>query len=429
MRIGVIASMKKGLELFVYRELSAFARLGLSISLFPTKYQPGLYNPPEDWAFHPWRPGRVLLGQFLCLLRSPLRYLRLLREALTVGALVDFFLAWHFARRMARADVIYATFGDHKLFIGYFCKKILDKPLVVTIHAYELYRNPNPRLFTRALAACDRVITVTDYNRELLAARYGLDPAGVEVVRINVDTEAYRPEEKFIVLIVGFFAERKGHEVLFEAVQRLNQDDIEVWVVGDEGPEGGVDVRGMASRMGLDDRVAFFGKLSGAALKAAFHACDVFCLPCRTDRNGVAEGFPTVLAEAMAFGKPVITTRHVEIPRILDEIVVDENDAEGLALALRRVYGSEALRRRLGEKNREIAERLFSTRNAARTADLMRGLAGGRETPPPIPLPRWERGSRYASPPLGGDKRGVSSGPGEGSVDNAKSLPSRFDMS
>ena len=374
--------MKKGLELFVYRELLEFSAQGLAIRLFPTKYQPGLYNPREEWALQRWNPVKVLLLQPYFFLRAPIQYVRLLWEAVSLGGLVDFLLACYFARRMADVDVIYATFADHKLFVGYFCKQIAHKPLVVTVHAYELYQNPNPRLFLRALSACDQIITVTEYNKELLVRQYRIAPAKIEVVRISVDTNDYRPEKKFVVLIVGFFVERKGHEVLFQAIRHLTQDDIEVWVVGDEGAESAVDVRGLAARWGVESQVAFFGKLSGNALKAVFRAADVFCLPCRRDSQGVSEGFPTVLAEAMAFGKPVITTRHVEIPRILDEIVVDENDAHGLAQAIQRVYQSAALRHQLGEKNRKIAEKLFSNRNAQRTASILRGLA--KQSPKPL---------------------------------------------
>ncbi len=381
MRIGVIASMKRGLEHFVYRELEVFAAQGHAISLFPTKYRRGLYNPRDDWSLHRWNPLAVVLLQPLFLLSAPARYLRLLREALATGTLVDFALAWYFARSMADVDVIYATFGDHKLFVGYYCKQIVGKPLAVTIHAYELYQNPSPRLFVRALDACDQVITVTEYNRRYLASSYGVDPSKTEVVRISVDVEDYRPEKKFAVLIVAFFAERKGHEVLFEAIKQLGQKDIEVWVVGDEGPEEPVDVRALAAQLGIQSQVAFFGKQSGNALKALYRSCDLFCLPCRVDSNGVAEGFPTVLAEAMAFGKPVVTTRHVEIPFIVDEIVVDENDVEGLAEAIQQVYRSEALRHRLGEKNRKTAEELFSTRNAARTATVLSRLASQHREP------------------------------------------------
>lgn len=370
MHVAAIASMKRGLEHFVYRELVAFTDLGIQISLFPTKVEFGLYNPHPAWKFHRWNPARVLLRQPVLFARQPAAYLRTLWTALRFCALVDFFLAWHFAEYMADADVIYATFGDRKFFVGYFGKLILGKPLVVEIQAYELYKNPNPRLFQHALAACDKVISTTEHNREILINRFGVPAAKVETVRLTVDTEEYHPERRFALLIVAYFNERKGHDILFEALRRLNRDDVEVWVVGDDGPEEPVDVRGLAKRLGVESRVVFFGKLSGGSLKALYRTCDAFCLPSRTERSGVAEGFPSAIIEAMAMGKPVISTHHVEIPRVLDEVLVPENDPEALAQAIERVLGDSSLRERLGEKNRRIAEELFSLRNPARTASI-----------------------------------------------------------
>lgn len=376
MHLGVIASMKKGLEHFIYRELKVFADKGMSISLYPTKYQLGLYNARNDWKLYRWHPATIIVKQPYFFLRAPIRYLRLLGEALKTRSLVDFMVASHFARLMTDVDVIYATFGDHKLYIGYYCKRILQKPLVVTIHAYELYQNPNPLFFKTALAACNRIITVTDYNKALLMDRFNVDASRIEVVRISVDIEDYCPQKKFRVLIVGFFVERKGHEILFKAVRKLEKDNIEIWVVGDGGAEdASVDVHGMADRLGISSQVAFFGKLAGNALKAVYRACDVFCLPCHKDSSGVCEGFPTVLAEAMAFGKPVISTRHVEIPRIIDQIVVDENDVDGLARAIEQLYQSKELRQNLGKRNRELALRHFSSRNAVKTAQMLKDLA------------------------------------------------------
>lgn len=391
MEIGVIATMKRGLELFVYRELRCLAARGDGVHLFPTRRGRGLYGPDPGWRLHAWGPLAVILAQPQRLLGAPALYLRLLGEALALGALADFALAWYFAPAMAGLDLIYATFGDHKLFVGYFASRIVRRPLAVTIHAYELYRNPNPRLFARALRACARVITVTEYNRELLAARYGLDPNDVEMVRLGVNLDEFSPKRRFAVLIVGSFVERKGHEVLFRALQALDQDDIEVWVVGGPGAEEPVDVRGMAEALGVAERVAFFGAQSGAALRALYRSCDVFCLPCHTDSTGVAEGFPTVLIEALASGKPVITTRHVEIPRVIGEILVDENDAAGLAAALRRLYASRELRERLGREGRALAERSFSAANLERKAALLEALAGC-----PGPAPGAEAGAQAA---------------------------------
>ena len=201
-----------------------------------------------------------------------------------------------------------------------------------------------------------------------------------EIVRLSVDLHDYRPQNKFTVLIVGSFVERKGHEVLFRAIRKLNRDDVEVWVVGDRGVEStSVDVKRLAQDIGVEGQVAFYGKLSGVALKSLYRACDVFCLPCRTDTAGVSEGFPSVLIEALAFGKPVITTKHVEIPRIIPEILAEENDVDSLAEALDRVCRSVELRTRLSEQNRRLAELHFSKRNAQRTSEILAEAAGSAE--------------------------------------------------
>lgn len=375
MHIGVIASMKKGLEHFIYREVRELANQGATISLFPTKHATGLYNPLPDWSVHSWSASSVILCQPWRFLSMPLRYLTALLTALRYGELVDFFLAAYFVPSMREVDVIYATFGDRKLFVGYFCKRLLNKPLAAEIHAYELYRNPNPSFFPTALAACDRIIAATEYNREILRDRYGVSSERVDVVRYTVDLDEYRPAKKFVILIVAFFVEKKGHEILFNAVKKMDRDDIEIWVVGGEGGSSSVvDVHAMVKKLGLESQVAFFGKLRGTALKAVYHACDVFCLPSRFDRHGDAEGFPNVIIEAMACGKPVVTTRHVEIPRIVEQILVEENDVDGLAEALRYVSESSSLREQLGRRNRELAEEYFSTRNVCHTMRLFRQI-------------------------------------------------------
>lgn len=376
MRIGVIATLKTGVERFVHRELQFFASKGFEISLYPTKYAKGLYSPDPDWQVYRWKMFVVLLLQPYFMAQKPIRYFQLLIEAIRYKVVPDFLLAWYFASHMSDVDLIYSTFGDHKFFVGYFCKLILNKPLTVTFHAHELYVNPNEKLLVRALDVCDQIVAVTEYNREYLHNTFGVDPKRIDVVRLSVDLEEYKPQEKFVILICAFFNARKGHDILFKAVKHLNRKDIEVWVVGGAGSESPtIDVAGLAKEIGIEDQVVLFGKVGGKPLSALFHACDVFCLPSRIDSNGLREGFPTVIIEAMAMGKPVISTRHVEIPRILPELLADENDVEGLAQAIEQAYLSPELRKRLGEQNRKIAENVFSNANAVRKASLFSNLA------------------------------------------------------
>ena len=379
MRIGAVASLKHGMEHFVYRELSFFEQRGASISVFPTKYKKGLYEPRPSWKFHRWNAITILLSQFAAFFASPLKYWRWLRFAVKQGAVIDFALAMNFVRNMHDVDLIYATFGDRKLFVGYFCKQWLGKPLVCTIHAYEIYDNPNPIMFDVAIAACDQINTVTQYNQQQLKTRFNIPEDRINVVRLSIDLEEFRPSNKFVVLIVGYLVQKKGHTVLLKALRQLDNPDIELWVVGTgRDSNDNVDVKSIATQMGLDSQVAFFDGLSGTALRAVYHACDVFCLPSHFDEFGCGEGFPTVIIEAMACGKPVISTKHVEIPAILEQIVVDEKDVSGLTDAIHQVYQSSELREQMGRRNREIAEQEFTTANVDQALHAMARQCGHR---------------------------------------------------
>jgi glycosyltransferase involved in cell wall biosynthesis len=375
-RIGVVASLKKGMEQFIYREVCHMEQAGADIRLFPTKQGTGLYCPRSTWKVVSWSLWGLLLAQPLAFLSQPGRYFKALSIAIRFRAIGDFLLAACFAKELRRVDAIYSTFGDRKLFVAYFGKLLTGKPLLCTVHAYELYDNPNEALFRKAIHECDQLITISEFNRDILRKNYGFPTERVEVVTYSIDLNDYRPTEKFIVLIVGFFVARKGHEVLFRAVKSLNNPNIEVWVVGGEGAESeSVDVRSLAVDMKIADQVAFFGKQSGNALRALFQACDVFCLPCHFDKSGVGEGFPNVIIEAMAVGKPVVSSKHVGIPEILEETCVGEKDYQGLAEAIDRLYRSPDLRRAQGIRNRQLAEQNFAPSNVIRTLGLAQKLA------------------------------------------------------
>jgi glycosyltransferase involved in cell wall biosynthesis len=295
---------------------------------------------------------------------------------------VDLLIGCHYAGLMRQLEVsaIHCVEGLHALAIGYYCHTLTGLPLSVTIHADALYMAHDWPIIHTALHACRFVTTVCDFNRCKLIDEFGLPPDRVQVVRLFVDADVLRPDPSIKVLIVGQFSQRKGHETLLRALQQLPRDDIRVWVVG-AGTWGSVgdyvDVRQLAHDLGIADRVTFFGSVSDEVLRTLYQTCDVFCLP--SQKYVVNEGLPVSLMEAMACGKPVISTRHAGIPELVPEILIDENDAPALAEALAYLADHPEARHTMGERNRHIVSRDYSPHNVAYLRELLteaRALSG-----------------------------------------------------
>jgi len=105
----------------------------------------------------------------------------------------------------------------------------------------------------------------------------------------------------------------------------------------------------------------FAGRVPDADLPAFYQACDVFVLPsiARTEAFGVVQ------IEAMAAGRPVVSTSlPTGVPWVNQDgvsgLVVTPGDPVALGDALRRLLDDEALRRRLGDGARLRAQTMFS---------------------------------------------------------------------
>lgn len=360
--VCMIVSLKAGLAPFTRRDVAAMVADGMTVLLVPAKVGAGVDTATLPAPVAPYSAGRRVTGVLAGKVRAlahPRRFLSVVASAARHGEWGALLLALQALSACPSPRLVYAVFGDRKLFTGYYLSILSGAPLAVTLHAYELYDNPRPALLREALAHAAEVMTVTEVNRELLSERWGVARERVEVVRVSADAELFTPARPMKVLIVGSWTDRKGHLDALDALSRLERGSVELWVVG--GPTGvnAVDVRAEARARNVEDACVFFGQIEEGAVAALMRAADVLLQPSRVDASGALEGFPTAVAEAMFSGLPVIVTDHAEMPRIVPSKVVPERSPQALADVLAEYRDHPDMRTADGARNRCIAEAEF----------------------------------------------------------------------
>jgi glycosyltransferase involved in cell wall biosynthesis len=184
------------------------------------------------------------------------------------------------------------------------------------------------------------------------------------------------------LLCVARLERAKEHALLLRAFQRLSAQasDVKLLLVGSGRLEG--DLRALATRLGIADKVLFAGQVSPVA--AVFHLADVFAL------SSSWEGLPLVVLEAMAARLPMVLTSVGGIPEVVEHertgILVAPGDEHAFAAALERVFAmSNEARATMGHvARRHVQERYRVEQMVAATQGLYDQVLSKQPRPSPL---------------------------------------------
>ncbi len=231
------------------------------------------------------------------------------------------------------------------------------------VHAME-------RTTTRRAAL---VISPSRALGEVVAPRFGIDPARIYVVPNTIDTESFRPAEAGeiaphppTVLYVGKVAPVKGAAVLTQAIPRIVRriPEVRVVIVGSDHPTAhaeGSSKKEMLARLrqaGVDSNVTMLDRIERARLVPLYHNADVCVVP------SLWETFPYACLEAMSCGVPVVATAVGGLNEIIDRgrdgVLVPPGDPARLADEIVELLTHAERRRAMGQAARGKALRAYS---------------------------------------------------------------------
>jgi glycosyltransferase involved in cell wall biosynthesis len=258
----------------------------------------------------------------------------------------------------------------------------LGVPLVAGARGSDLRARDRISLWLtgRALRRARRLLTVSDDLKRIAVDGYGLSAATVTTIANGCNTTIFHPGDRHaeriprgippdarLLLYVGRLVPAKGLRELMAAWTRLASADprLHIAFIGDGALRA--ELEDEARRSGMGERVHLPGTADAHQVAGWMRACDVFCLPSYT------EGYPNVLVEALACGRPVVATPVGGIVEIVDDgnglfVPPREVDAlaDGMARALRQSWDEAALSRRFMRSWTDVARETLEACEAAR---------------------------------------------------------------
>jgi glycosyltransferase involved in cell wall biosynthesis len=298
------------------------------------------------------------------------------------------FFADYFVRR--GVTHFHVHFARHAAHTGIFIKAISKISFSFTAHAQDFMVDVgSDELLREMCREAAFVVAVSDYSRELLVQKCPDSASKIHRVYNGINLQKFNtaPSRSHDVppriLSVGRLIEFKGFPDLIAACAELKKRGIEFQceIIG-EGPLR-EKLQNAITVAGLDGIVRLLGALSQEEVLRRLVDCDVFALPSIVDNKGASDILPTVILEAMAAARPVVSTRLAGIPEMVRDgesgLLVAPGDVVALADALESLLRDPQLRERFGAAGRRVVEDKFDVdKNAAQLLQLFEAAAAPR---------------------------------------------------
>lgn len=340
---------RPGYGVFFREQAQALARSGVNVSVLVPEILPASHALEPRLAREVLRGSRESLEDGVVTRRvrgfAPERWPT--ARAWVWTAACEALVLRHCARH-GRPDLIHAHGSAWPFSAGAWSARmassLLGVPYLVTEHATVFmegvaFPDGPARRIREALSGAARVIAVSRALADCLAPFTIADR--LTVIGNLIDTAFFclpvrRPERPTLLSVAGLVP-RKGMDGLIRAfAMAFPSGDGPVLEIGGDGPERGA-LEAQAGRLGLSDRVRFLGQLDRAGIRAALWRSGLFVL------NSRLETFGIVLAEALATGVPVVSTRcggTEDVVGVGDGRLVPVDSPDALADALRETWAS-----------------------------------------------------------------------------------------
>lgn len=337
----------------------------------------------------------------LCFLEEPTAEVRefLSLPNVSIEVLAD---ATHFnlaaARNLARIIRRYSPKVLHLHFTGFLgpyvwlARLLVVKQIFFTDHssrpaAHTLRRAP---LWKRAIARTinqplTKVICVSDYGLRCLTTldllpneRHALVYNAVDLSRVSNDghrasrfREHYGiPDDRVVIVQVSWMIQEKGIPALLEAARILATQNANAhFVLVGEGAQR-QQFMNDAAKFGLSNRITWTGLIEDPFGAGVYDVADIICQLSQWE-----ELFGWMIAEGMAYGKPIVATQVGGIPELVIDgvsgFLVERNDTAAAAEKLLRLTQDPELRHEMGAAGQRLVAEKFDLRtNVAQLVDL-----------------------------------------------------------
>jgi len=259
-------------------------------------------------------------------------------------------------------------------------KKIWNIPVITTFHTMQEIKQEafpfnidDPQRETQEKLVSqesDALVVWSKHEKNFIASNYKVDPKKIYIIPPGVDLELFKPIDQKeareeiniqndlkVILFVGRLERLKGLDTLLEALSMIDQEKINLLVVGGLYNISEVTrLKKLCNDFNLLEKVHFIGSINRTDLKYYYNSSDICVLP------SYYESFGLSALEAAACGVPVVASKKGG----LSSIVIDKKTGYLLQWRcpgpfvekLEILLQSKDLRKSMGKNARQHAEKL-----------------------------------------------------------------------